>query len=240
MQGYNLIVVFHETENKMLMCKRRGNPYKGLLNFVGGKIENGESGIDAAYRELQEETAITKEDIILTHLMDFTYYLDNCCIEVYVGKLNKSVRVEGDENDLYWSALDKDFFDSAYAGEGNIGHIMKHIEMAKDELLFSQEDMMEEYRYITLMEKPELKEQAATWFHNKWGAPREAYLECMNAYLNHETDYGWYLCLCKDRIVGGMGVIENDFHDRKDLSPNVCAVYTEEDCRCRGIAGKLL
>ena len=30
-----------------------------------------------------------------------------------------------------------------------------------------------------------------------------------------------------------MGVIENDFHDRKDLTPNVCAVYTEEDCRCQ-------
>ena len=40
--------------------------------------------------------------------------------------------------------------------------------------------------------------------------------------------------------VGGLGVIENDFHDRPDLTPNVCAVYTEESCRCRGIAGKLL
>jgi predicted acetyltransferase len=37
-----------------------------------------------------------------------------------------------------------------------------------------------------------------------------------------------------------MGVIENDFHDRKDLSPNVCAAYTEEEYRCQGIAGKLL
>ena len=35
-------------------------------------------------------------------------------------------------------------------------------------------------------------------------------------------------------------MIENDFHDRKDLSPNVCAVYTEEDYRGKGIAGKLL
>ena len=37
-----------------------------------------------------------------------------------------------------------------------------------------------------------------------------------------------------------MGVIENDFHDRKDLTPNVCAVYTESDFRRRGIAGALL
>ena len=95
-------------------------------------------------------------------------------------------------------------------------------------------------RYITLRERPELMDTAAEWFHGKWKVPKEAYLECMAAYLNGETEYGWYLCLDGDQIVGGMGVIENDFHDRKDLSPNVCAVYTEAECRCQGIAGRLL
>ena len=96
------------------------------------------------------------------------------------------------------------------------------------------------YAYITLREHPELKDNAAQWFHEKWGVPKEAYLECMDDYLNNKTEYGWYLCLDGYRIIGGMGVIENDFHDRKDLSPNVCAVYTEKDYRCQGIAGKLL
>ena len=85
-----------------------------------------------------------------------------------------------------------------------------------------------------------MKQAAAAWFHEKWGVPEDAYLACMDAYLNGETEYGWYLCLDGDRIVGGLGVIENDFHDRKDLAPNVCAVYTEPDCRGRGIAGTLL
>ena len=97
-----------------------------------------------------------------------------------------------------------------------------------------------EYTYVTLRQKPELKEAAASWFHDKWEVPKEAYLECMEAYLNHETEYGWYLCLDSGRIVGGLGVIENDFHDRKDLTPNVCAVYTEQEYRCQGIAGQLL
>ena len=136
MQGYNAIVVFDENADKMLMCKRRRNPYKGLSNFVGGKIEINEDGLTAAYRELEEETSITKNDIVLSHLMDFTYHLGNCFLEVYVGKLNKSVTVSGDENDLYWSTLNHNFFDaSQYAGEGNIGHIMMHIEMFKKELL---------------------------------------------------------------------------------------------------------
>lgn len=103
--------------------------------------------------------------------------------------------------------------------------------------------LKEEYRpysYITLRERPELVDKAADWFHSKWSVPREAYLACMKAYLNGETEYGWYLCLYGEDIVGGMGVIENDFHNRKDLSPNICAVYTEEAHRCKGIAGRLL
>ena len=99
---------------------------------------------------------------------------------------------------------------------------------------------MSKYTYVTLRQKPQLKEQAAAWFHDKWQVPQKAYLECMEAYLNDETEYGWYLCLDKERIVGGLGVIENDFHNRKDLTPNVCAVYTEMEYRSQGIAGQLL
>ena len=101
-------------------------------------------------------------------------------------------------------------------------------------------EIMDSFRYITLREEPSLKNEAASWFSSKWSVPEEAYLECMDAYLCGETEYGWYLCLDGEKIVGGLGVIENDFHDRKDLTPNVCAVYTEEECRCRGIAGRLL
>ena len=96
------------------------------------------------------------------------------------------------------------------------------------------------YCFVTLRERPELEDAAAAWFHGKWGVPEEAYRECMDEYLSLRTDYGWYLCLAGEKIVGGLGVIENDFHDRKDLYPNVCAVYTEEAHRGRGIAGRLL
>ncbi len=99
---------------------------------------------------------------------------------------------------------------------------------------------MSKLSFITLREKPELMDKAARWFNSKWGVPKEAYLECMESYLKGDTELGWYLCLDDDKIVGGMGVIENDFHDRKDLSPNVCAVYTEESYRKMGIAGVLL
>lgn len=133
MQGYNVIAVYNHSRDKLLMCVRKKNPYKGLSNLVGGKIEEGEKGIDAAYRELFEETGITRQDISpLNHLMDFTYYFDDCYVEVYVGRLNKDFEVYGDENDLYWSDTGGDFFDmKKYAGEGNIGHILEHIKINK-------------------------------------------------------------------------------------------------------------
>ncbi len=135
MQGYNLIAVFSPDKTKMLMCRRLKEPYKGLINMVGGKIEPNESGEDAAYRELSEETSITRNDISLVHQMAFTYPLDPCYVEVYVGQLLRNVEIAGDENPLFWSGLEHDFFDmSEYAGEGNIGHIMEHIKLNYDRI----------------------------------------------------------------------------------------------------------
>lgn len=97
------------------------------------------------------------------------------------------------------------------------------------------------YRIIRLKDKPEMKERAARWFHEKWGIPLNAYLESMDECLAEGNPVPqWYVAMEDNRMIGGLGVIENDFHDRKDLAPNVCAVYTEEDRRRRGVAGALL
>jgi len=66
---------------------------------------------------------------------------------------------------------------------------------------------MENRIFINLRQRPELKVPAAEWFHGKWGVPTSAYLDCMDDYLSGKTEYGWYLCLDGDRIVGGLGVI---------------------------------
>ena len=114
------------------MCIRSKNPYKGKLNFVGGKVEPGEDGVAAAYRELEEETSITHNDITLIQLMDMTYYTYHIQIQVYIGRLNKELTVAGEENQLIWLDADGDFEDmSRFAGEGNIAHI---IEMIRDDI----------------------------------------------------------------------------------------------------------
>ena len=96
-------------------------------------------------------------------------------------------------------------------------------------------------RLISLNERPDLLESASAWFHAKWGIPEEAYRESMEASLSGKSPVPrWFLALHGERIAGGLGVIGNDFHPRRDLTPNICAVYVDEAYRGRRIAGDLL
>ena len=132
MKVMNVIAVYDCTRERILMCVRSKDPYKGKINFVGGKVESGETGLEAAYRELAEETSISKENITLIHLMDMTYHTYQIQIQVYVGRLKKVCNISGSENPLIWLSADSDFEDmSRFAGEGNIAHI---IEMIRDDI----------------------------------------------------------------------------------------------------------
>jgi 8-oxo-dGTP diphosphatase len=142
MRGYNCIMVFSPDGRKLLFCKRTKEPYRGLYNLVGGKIENDENGLEAAYRELKEETGICSNRIQLNHMMDFTYYNQNhYVIEIYVGQLNGEIELHEEINPLEWLSVDENYFDcSKFAGEGNIGHMVKQARIYRDrqdELLFN-------------------------------------------------------------------------------------------------------
>lgn len=130
MQGYNCIAVYNKDKNKFLFCRRTKDPYDGLYNFLGGKIEPGENKLEAAYRELKEESGISKQDIKLNHMMDFTYYNQDCYVEVYVGVLEYDINLVEEKHPLVWIDDKEDFFDTArFAGEGNIGHMVQQIKI---------------------------------------------------------------------------------------------------------------
>lgn len=135
MEKLNVIIVYNKEEDKILMCKREKEPYKGKFNLVGGKVEQDEDELHAAYRELQEETGITDKDITLTHIMNFQYKMQDMELEVYAGKLNKNVDLIEELNKLYWIDKNENFFDlEKYAGEGNIGHMVQQVEIYKDKI----------------------------------------------------------------------------------------------------------
>lgn len=136
MKKLNVIIVFDKDENQILMCKRTKEPYKGKLNLVGGKVEKEEDELHAAYRELEEETGIKRDDIKLINVMNFNYKLQDMELEVYAGRLNKEVKLVEEINKLLWVDKNDNFFDiDKYAGEGNIGHMLRQVEIYKDEVL---------------------------------------------------------------------------------------------------------
>ena len=131
MKKMNVIVVFNQNRESILMCKRKKEPYKGMLNLVGGKIET-DDYLSEAYRELFEETGISKNDILLNHLMNFQYIKKDFELQVFYGTLNKEVDLVEEVNKLIWISTSENFFDKdKFAGEGNIGHMLEEINLEK-------------------------------------------------------------------------------------------------------------
>ena len=130
MKKMNVIVVFDNKLENTLMCKRTKEPYMGMYNLVGWKIEKENDGLNEAYRELEEETNIKKKDIGLIHFMNLTYTKWNKQLEVYYGILKNEVELIEEVNKLEWVSINDNFFDmNRYAGEGNIGHIIEEIKI---------------------------------------------------------------------------------------------------------------
>ena len=136
MKRYNVIAVYSPDETKLLMCRRAKNPYKGMLNFVGGKIEDGETDEAAAYRELREETGITGDLIRLTHVMDCIYYHTDIVLMLYAGRLRSDVQLTEEENQLLWVDRTENFCDvNRFAGDCNIEHMLRQIEFYREDIL---------------------------------------------------------------------------------------------------------
>ena len=130
MRKLNLIVVFNKNLEKVLFCIREKEPYKGLYNFVGGKIEEGESNEDAAYRELFEETGISRKDIELDYFMDINYFKYENNIQVFYGILKHEVNLVEEKNKLEWVVINDELLNNEkFAGNYNIPHIIRQIKV---------------------------------------------------------------------------------------------------------------
>lgn len=101
---------------------------------------------------------------------------------------------------------------------------------------------MKDIDITRLREHPKYCPAAARWFSQKWRVPLAAYQESMKACIAQGPGIPqWYLVLGEaGEILAGAGVIENDFHNRRDLTPNLCALYVEEPHRKKGLAAALL
>ncbi|WP_438432938.1 GNAT family N-acetyltransferase [Gorillibacterium sp. sgz500922] len=90
-------------------------------------------------------------------------------------------------------------------------------------------------------ENPELLPQAVRYFSERWGIDERIYHDCMLHSLTTASPLPrFYLMMEADRIIGGFGLITNDFVSRGDLFPYLCALYIEEERRGNKLGADLL
>jgi len=93
---------------------------------------------------------------------------------------------------------------------------------------------------INIREHPEYLTQAIDYFQLRWGN-RAIYEDCISHSIGAKSPIPiWYLLMDGSEIVGGAGLITNDFISRMDLSPWLCALHIEEKYRGQGLGSRLI
>lgn len=94
--------------DKFMICQRPAHKARGLLwEFVGGKVEPGETKEQALIRECQEELAVTLEvgevfiDVVHEY-PDLTVYLT-----LFHARIAEGVPQKLEHNDIRWIAVDE-------------------------------------------------------------------------------------------------------------------------------------
>ena len=122
--GVGIIVL--NNKNKVFVAKRIDNP-KDFWQMPQGGIDDGEDFIQAAYRELEEETSIKNVELIKEIEGTLTYELpDNLLGIIWKGKYKGQkqkwfvVRFEGEENEININTKHPEFLDWKWVNIDNL------------------------------------------------------------------------------------------------------------------------
>lgn len=97
-------------------------------------------------------------------------------------------------------------------------------------------------KLYSIRQIPEYRERAIDWFASKWGIDRAEYEKSFDDCLKRNGLLPqWYVLLDQNgKIAGGCGLIQNDFIDRTDLFPYLCALFVEPHARGNALGAVLL
>lgn len=101
--------VIVENDDKLLLIKRKIDPFKGSLALIGGFVNEGERVEDAAIRETLEETHLTIEptDILGVYSAPQRDPRGHVISIVFIGKVISGEARAGDDADSFeWVSID--------------------------------------------------------------------------------------------------------------------------------------
>ena len=93
-------------EDRFMICQRPAHKKRGLLwEFVGGKVEPGESKEEALIRECREELDVTVEVGPLFIAVDHEYPDLHVVLSVFKARIARGTPVLKEHNDLKWISV---------------------------------------------------------------------------------------------------------------------------------------
>ena len=95
-------------DNRFLACQRPAHKARGLLwEFVGGKVEPGETKEQALIRECQEELAVTVEVRDVFMEVDHVYPDLTVHLTLFNASIAEGVPQKIEHNDLRWITVEE-------------------------------------------------------------------------------------------------------------------------------------
>jgi len=112
-------------ENRFLACQRPAHKARGLLwEFVGGKVEPGETREQALIRECKEELAVTVavQDVFME--VDHVYPDLTVHLTLFNASISEGVPQKIEHNDLRWITVEEiDQYEFCPADEAILGRM---------------------------------------------------------------------------------------------------------------------
>lgn len=97
-------------------------------------------------------------------------------------------------------------------------------------------------KIVLVNENAEYKKIAIEFFQKTWANEKKEkiYEDCILHCSTEGILPKWYLLIEKNKVIGGAGLITNDFISRMDLFPWICALYVESAYRGKSYGSLLL
>ena len=131
-KNYVVILLFSKDTKKLLLVKRNKKPYPNLWNGIGGKIEVGETPIEAAIRECKEETGLTmiSPKLLVTYVYPESNPVNsNTHLSVIYDFIDIEEVEDNYEGHYEWKDVEfaLDFNNKEIAGCSNLAQMIKEI-----------------------------------------------------------------------------------------------------------------